>query len=75
MLLTTPLIVTVGLSLNIPLAVVGQVFQYSQYSSLMYWVGAIVVVLSFVLITHESKIDDPVRQDDAGAEGSPASPP
>ncbi|KAK0670491.1 putative ras [Cercophora samala] len=55
MLLTTPLIVTVGLSLNIPVSLVGEMIQYSQYSSWLYWVGAGIVVLSFVFVTHESQ--------------------
>src|SRR3569833_1204625 len=54
MLLTTPLVVTVGLSLTIPLSLVGEMIQYAQYSSWVYWIGALVVVLSFVFINHES---------------------
>ncbi|KAI1503569.1 hypothetical protein F5X99DRAFT_374783 [Biscogniauxia marginata] len=54
MLLTTPLVVTVGLSLTIPLSLVGEMIQYAQYSSFIYWVGAVIVVLSFVFINHES---------------------
>lgn len=67
MLLTTPLIVTVGLSLNIPLAVIGQVFQYHQYSSITYWIGAVVVVLSFAAISHQSKAEEssePAQEED-----------
>lgn len=54
MLLTTPLVVTVGLSLTIPLSLIGQIVLSSQYSSGLYWVGAFVVVLSFLFINHES---------------------
>lgn len=54
MLLTTPLVVTVGLSLTIPLSLVGEMIQYGQSSSFLYWVGAVVVVLSFVFVNHES---------------------
>ncbi|KAL3417748.1 vacuolar membrane protein [Phlyctema vagabunda] len=54
MLLTTPLVVTVGLSLTIPLSLVGQMILSRQYSSALYWVGACVVVLSFLFINHES---------------------
>ncbi|KAI0201239.1 hypothetical protein F4808DRAFT_131790 [Astrocystis sublimbata] len=57
MLLTTPLVVTVGLSLNIPLSLVGEMIQYQQYSSLVYWIGAVIVVLSFLFINHESHED------------------
>lgn len=54
MLLTTPLVVTVGLSLTIPLSLVGQMFLHSQYSSAMYWIGAAIVFLSFIVVNHES---------------------
>ncbi|KAI0422209.1 hypothetical protein F5X98DRAFT_197078 [Xylaria grammica] len=58
MLLTTPLVVTVGLSLNIPLSLVGEMIQYEQYSSFVYWVGAVVVVISFLFVNHESHGND-----------------
>ncbi|GAB1314145.1 Vacuolar membrane protein [Madurella fahalii] len=58
MLLTTPLVVTVGLSMNIPLSLIGEMIQYSQYSSWLYWVGAGVVFISFLFINHESQGDD-----------------
>ncbi|KAI1487580.1 hypothetical protein F5X96DRAFT_649266 [Biscogniauxia mediterranea] len=57
MLLTTPLVVTVGLSLTIPLSLIGEIIQYAQYSSFIYWVGAVIVVLSFVFINNESHED------------------
>lgn len=56
MLLTTPLVVTVGLSLTIPLSLVGQIVLQSQYVSPLYWVGAAIVGLSFLIVNHESKI-------------------
>ncbi|KAL8747084.1 MAG: hypothetical protein Q9190_000991 [Brigantiaea leucoxantha] len=55
MLLTSPLVVTVGLSLTIPLSLLGQVILNDQTSSVTYWIGAVVVVLSFLFINHESK--------------------
>ncbi|KAI3334332.1 hypothetical protein F4824DRAFT_468526 [Ustulina deusta] len=58
MLLTTPLVVTVGLSLNIPLSLIGEMIQYQQYSSFVYWVGAVIVVISFLFINHESHEHD-----------------
>ncbi|KAL2160645.1 hypothetical protein VTH06DRAFT_1333 [Thermothelomyces fergusii] len=54
MLLTTPLIVTVGLSLNIPLSLIGEMIQYSQYSSWLYWVGAGIVFVSFLFVNNET---------------------
>ncbi|KAJ5945800.1 hypothetical protein N7454_002639 [Penicillium verhagenii] len=58
MLLTTPLVVTVGLSLTIPLSLVGQIVLQGNYASALYWVGAAIVFLSFVVVNHESKILD-----------------
>jgi solute carrier family 35 protein F5 len=58
MLLTTPLVVTVGLSLTIPLSLVGQMFLQSQYASPVYWLGAVIVFLSFLVVNHESKTQE-----------------
>jgi len=57
MLLTTPVVVTVGLSLNIPLSLIGEMIQYAQFSSWIYWVGAGIVFLSFVFVNHESNVE------------------
>lgn len=62
MLLTTPLVVTVGLSLTIPLSLIGEMVQYSQYSSWVYWIGAAVVFMSFVFINRESREEEPEAQ-------------
>lgn len=53
MLFTSPLVVTVGLGLTIPLSLVGQIVLASQYSSAAYWIGAGIVLLSFIFINHE----------------------
>ncbi|KAF4981004.1 hypothetical protein FZEAL_3119 [Fusarium zealandicum] len=65
LLMTTPLVVTVGLSLTIPLSLIGEILQYGQYSSFTYWVGAAVVFTSFIVVSREShdeednkKVDD-----------------
>lgn len=58
MLLTTPLVVTVGLSLTIPLSLVGQIILQEQYASPLYWFGAAIVFLSFLVVNHESKIEE-----------------
>ncbi|KAE8372654.1 hypothetical protein BDV26DRAFT_273760 [Aspergillus bertholletiae] len=55
MLLTTPLVVTVGLSLTIPLSLVGEIFLQGVTSSALYWVGAAIVFLSFLVVNNESK--------------------
>lgn len=66
MLLTTPLLVTVGLSLTIPLSLVGEMIQYQQFSSFLYWVGAGIVLVSFLFINHESHGDDETKPPNAG---------
>lgn len=58
MLLTTPLVVTVGLSMTIPVSLIGQIILSSQYSSVWYWVGGCIVLLSFLFINHESKDEE-----------------
>ena len=55
MLLTSPIIVTVGLSMTIPLSLVGQIIINHQNASFLYWVGAAIVFLSFVFINYETK--------------------
>jgi len=62
MLLTSPLIVTVGLSLTIPLSLIGQMIIDAQYSSAVYWVGAVIMFVSFIFVNHEESKDedDPV---------------
>ena len=68
MLLTTPLVVTVGLSLTIPLSLVGEMIQYNKHASGLYWVGALVVVLSFLFVNHEShEPGESLLEDDAAA--------
>jgi len=57
-LLTSPIVVTVGLSMTIPLSLVGQMVLNSQKASALYWVGAIVVVLSFIFVNEEEKKDE-----------------
>lgn len=58
MLLTTPLVVTVGLSMTIPLSLIGQMILSAQYSSALYWMGACIVLLSFLFINHETREED-----------------
>jgi solute carrier family 35, member F5 len=50
-LLTSPIVVTVGLSMTIPLSLIGQVLLNGQTSTGWYWVGAVVVVGSFVFVS------------------------
>ncbi|EEH40402.1 hypothetical protein PAAG_02457 [Paracoccidioides lutzii Pb01] len=58
LLLTTPLVVTIGLSLTIPLSLVAQIFIQGQYSSALYWVGATVMFVSFLVVHHEGAKED-----------------
>ena len=71
MLLTSPLVVTVGLSMTIPLSLIGQMILNSQTSSLIYWFGAAVVLSSFIFINHESAEEE--KQAIATADGTSAS--
>lgn len=74
MLLTSPLVVTVGLSLTIPLSLIGQMIEYSQTSSVSYWIGAGIVLLSFVFINHESSHDeDSAKPEEDESVGEPRS--
>ncbi|KAK5731022.1 hypothetical protein LTR15_000960 [Elasticomyces elasticus] len=54
-LLTSPIVVTIGLSMAIPLSLVGQILLNGQTTSLLYWLGAVVVVLSFIFVSEEEK--------------------
>jgi len=54
-LLTSPIVVTVGLSTTIPLSLIGQVLLNGQTASAVYWLGALVVVGSFVVVNYEPK--------------------
>ena len=62
MLFTSPLLVTVGLSLTIPLSLIGQMVLDQQYSSALYWIGACVVLLSFIFINHEESKEEEAAQ-------------
>ncbi|KAL4741946.1 hypothetical protein BDV11DRAFT_42125 [Aspergillus similis] len=61
MLLTSPLVVTVGLSLTIPLSLVGQIFLQGEYATPLYWVGATVVFVSFLVVNHENQPQEAVQ--------------
>ncbi|KAF9581782.1 hypothetical protein BGW38_001081 [Lunasporangiospora selenospora] len=47
MLMTSPLVVTLGLSLTIPLALLGDVVGYGRVLGLGYWIGAALVLGGF----------------------------
>lgn len=74
MLLTTPLVVTVGLSLTIPLSLVGQIILQAQYASALYWVGAAIVFLSFLVVNHESRESGTGIENGSGSVDGEAAP-
>jgi solute carrier family 35 protein F5 len=59
-LLTSPIVVTVGLSITIPLSLIGQIILNRQTVGPFYWVGACIVVASFLFVNHEEKKDEEV---------------
>jgi solute carrier family 35, member F5 len=63
MLLTTPLVVTVGLSLTIPLSLIGEILQYGRHSTFVYWIGAAVVFVSFLFVNNESREEESEKRD------------
>ncbi len=60
MVLTSPLLVTVGLSLTIPLSLVGEMVLQGHYEGWVYWLGAAIVVASFVFVDHEEREEEEV---------------
>jgi solute carrier family 35 protein F5 len=50
MLMTSPLIVTMGLSLTIPLALLGDIFFKAHLKGLFYWFGAALVLTGFSIV-------------------------
>ena len=72
MVFTSPLVVTVGLSLTIPLSLVGEMIIQGRFESWIYWVGAMIVVGSFVFVEREEKHeedDETNAEDDLGEPG------
>jgi solute carrier family 35 protein F5 len=72
MLLTSPLIVTVGLSLTIPLSLVGQMVLDRQYASALYWVGALVMVGGFLFVNQAGEDEEGPSSSSGGAGGAGA---
>jgi solute carrier family 35, member F5 len=64
MLMTSPLIVTMGLSLSIPLALFGDFLFKGQVKGLYYWLGAILVLVGFSIVNvrREDNHPDGVEQ-------------
>ncbi|KIX08255.1 uncharacterized protein Z518_02911 [Rhinocladiella mackenziei CBS 650.93] len=68
MVLTSPLLVTVGLSLTIPLSLVGEMVLQGHYEGWMYWLGAGIVVGSFLFVDHEER-EEETDSDPQGRDG------
>lgn len=64
--------VTVGLSLSIPLALLGQMLLNSQTSSFVYWIGAALILVAFLLVTSGTKDSETVHL--AGEPETPSPP-
>ncbi|ODQ64617.1 hypothetical protein NADFUDRAFT_52249 [Nadsonia fulvescens var. elongata DSM 6958] len=56
MLMTSPLVVTVGLGATIPLAMAGDMIFKHRYVNIFYYFGALLVCISFVII---NRYDEP----------------
>lgn len=54
-LLTSPIVVTVGLSITIPLSLIGQIVLNNQTVGVWYWLGALIVVGSFLFVNYDEK--------------------
>ncbi|KAF2398668.1 hypothetical protein EJ06DRAFT_479462 [Trichodelitschia bisporula] len=59
-LLTSPLVTTVGLSMSIPLSLIGQMIIHGQYVTALYWLGAAIVLTSFIIVNHEESKEEAV---------------
>jgi solute carrier family 35 protein F5 len=71
MVLTSPLVVTVGLSLTIPLSLVGEIVLQGRKEGLVYWLGAAVVVGSFVFVDREEVKEEEETGETVDAAGIP----
>lgn len=71
MVFTSPLVVTVGLSLTIPLSLVGEMIIQGRFESWIYWVGAMIVVGSFVFVEREEKHEEEEQEEQADDLGEP----
>lgn len=69
MLMTSPLIVTMGLSLSIPLALLGDFLFKGQLKGLFYWFGAIMVLGGFSIVNMtRDEVHNENVEPDRGAE-------
>jgi solute carrier family 35 protein F5 len=62
-LLMSPLVTTVGLSLTIPCSLIGQMIINNQTAGVWYWIGALLVLVSFIFVSQEDKQPDDAQSD------------
>lgn len=78
MLMTSPLVVTLGLSMTIPLALLGDIIGYGRVLGVGYWIGAGLVLAGFFgvngAVLSERTSEIAVEQSDDGAEVDPSFP-
>ena len=78
--MTSPLVVTLGLSMTIPLALLGDIIGYGRVLGVGYWIGAGLVLAGFFGVngavlserTSERTSEIVVEQDDDGAGVGPS---
>lgn len=63
MLLTSPLVVTVGLSATIPLALAGDMIIKSHYGTWLYYVGALLMCFAFFIINNQESEENSEEED------------
>lgn len=63
MLMTSPLVVTVGISMSIPLALLGDHILYSHSANVLFFLGAFLVFASFIAINISYKSDQQEQLD------------
>lgn len=62
MLMTSPLVVTVGLSATIPLAIAGDMILKSRYDNITYYFGALLMVISIFRVNHLENTSNHAQQ-------------
>ncbi|KAF9364441.1 hypothetical protein BGX34_001541 [Mortierella sp. NVP85] len=62
MLMTSPLVVTLGLSLTIPLAIIGDVVGYGRVLGFGYWIGAGLVLAGFFGVNGATLMENSERE-------------
>ncbi|KAF9963167.1 hypothetical protein BGZ65_005436 [Modicella reniformis] len=75
MLMTSPLVVTLGLSLTIPLALVGDIVGHGRILGMGYWIGAGLVLTGFFGVNGAALMENNEKErneDDTTIEASPS---